>query len=86
MPINAVSSGYSTATVSAPATTQSTRQTTDTSQAARASATTSQALASNDQDNDRDSSAVQATQRVQAAQPTVNTRGQTVGTTINDVA
>ncbi len=86
MPVNAVSSGAPTAAASAPAAAQSLRQTNEISQASRSNLNTTQALASNDQQTDRNSAAVQETQRVQAAQPTQNTRGQTIGTTINEVA
>lgn len=90
MPINAISTGSPAAAVaSAPAAAQSLRQTNEISQASRqnqaSSLTSNQAIASNDQETDRNN-AVLDTQRVQAAQPTLNTRGETVGSTINEVA
>jgi hypothetical protein len=62
---------------------QSLRQQNDSTQVSRLSASTN---GSHDNDSDSDNSGVQATQRVQAAQPTVNTRGQTIGATINTTA
>jgi hypothetical protein len=60
---------------------QSLRQQNDSTQVSRLSASTN-----GSHDSDSDNSGVQATQRVQAAQPTVNTRGQTIGATINTTA
>ncbi len=79
MPIPAVSSpGTPTAQPIGPA--QAARQTAEATQARISAVNTPAAKESN---NDTD---VRATQRVQEAQPSLNTLGQTVGTTINTTA
>ncbi|MEN9864557.1 MAG: hypothetical protein RL748_147 [Pseudomonadota bacterium] len=81
MPINAVSSSATAATVSAP-TTQSLRQTTNANQ----SSESSRVAVANANAPEEPRNGVSQAQRVQAPQPSVNTRGQTVGSTINVTA
>lgn len=81
MPIPAVSSpGTPTAQPIGPA--QAARQS---SEAAQARISAANAPAAKDSDNDNDTD-VRATQRVQEAKPSLNTQGQTVGTTIDTTA
>ncbi len=82
MPINAVSSSATAATVSAPST-QSLRQA---SQSSEASETKRVSVANANFPKETNNNDVQQTQRVQAAQPTLNAQGQTIGRTINETA
>jgi hypothetical protein len=74
------SASSSAAAVSAPST-QSLRQT---NQSNQSSETNRLSVANANVPVDSGNNGVQQTQRVQAAQPTVNTQGQTIGSTINE--